>query len=102
MEEESGCDHEARGNRMNPGVVLATHHSDYARNCVTKAADASSKLKRTSLHRIQLLVLCFFYHRIALRFKLVPGLPFREFCAVRDLVADNEQKLRVLRRAGQI
>src|SRR5437773_11243214 len=87
---------------MNPGIVLAANHSDYARYRVTKAAEASGKLKRTSLHKIQLLVLRLLHHRIALRFKLVAGFPFREFGTVRDFVADYKEKLRVLHRAGQI
>src|SRR5204862_7407595 len=57
LKEKSGCDHYARGNRMNPGALLAAHHSEYARYRVTKAADASGKLQRTRVHQTQLLVL---------------------------------------------
>src|SRR5437870_9849859 len=48
LKEKSGCDHYARGNRMNPGIVLAAHHSDYARYRVTKATDASRSEEHTS------------------------------------------------------
>jgi len=102
MEEESGGDHHGCGDQMNPRIVLAAHHPDYACNRMTEASDASRKLKRASLRKIQLPALRFPHHRIAFRFKLVAGFPFRKFGAVRDFVADHEQKLRVLHRAGQI
>jgi len=43
---------------------------------------------------------CVLHHRIALRLKLIAGFPFRELGAVRNFVADHEQKLHVLHRAG--
>src|SRR5207244_9612465 len=54
MKEESGCDHNACSDQMNPRIVLTAHHLDYARNRVTEASDASRKLERASLHKIQL------------------------------------------------
>jgi len=102
MEEESGRDHHGCSDQMNPRIVLAAYHPDYPRNRMTEASDASRKLKRASLHKIQLPALRFPHHRIAFRLKLAAWFPFREVGAVRDFVADHEQKLRVLHCAGQI
>ena len=87
---------------MNPRIVLAAYHPDYPRNRMTEASDASRKLKRASLHKIQLPALRFPHHCIAFRLKLVAWFPFREVGTVRDFVADHEQKLHVLHCAGQV
>jgi hypothetical protein len=52
MEEESGRDHHACGDQMNPRILLAAYQPDYAHNRMTEASDASRKLKRASLHKI--------------------------------------------------
>jgi hypothetical protein len=51
MEEESGCDNHACSDQMNPRIVLAAYHPDYAGNRMTEASDASRNLKRASLHK---------------------------------------------------
>lgn len=98
--EEFGRDHHGCSDQMNPRIVLAAYHPDYPRNRMTEASDASRKLKRASLHKIQLPALRFPHHRIAFRFKLAAGFPFRKFRAVGYFVADHEEKLRVLHCAG--
>src|SRR5437764_14820469 len=98
MEVESGCDHHARRNRMNPGIVLAAHHSDYARNGVMKTANASGKLKRTSLHGVPLLALWVPHNRIARRFILVSGFPLRAFAAIRNFIPDYVPLLTTMHR----
>src|SRR4029078_78136 len=89
---ESGRDHHGCSDQMNPRIVLAAYHPDYLRNRMIEASDASRKLKRASIHQIQLPALWFPQHRIAFGLKLVAWFPFREVGAVRDFVAGPEQK----------